>query len=126
MANLDNLTGAEQEALSKMNRALNRHFADLLDLGGSQVQSGLVHDDGEDATFQLKGNKKNLYRHWSHGQTWYCYTPWKDTRGWYWYFNYVNRQGQMELVKAVKIRKRETAKQRAYNRYARAAGKPRW
>ncbi len=125
MANLANLTDAEKEALSKANEMLNRHFADLLSLSDTRTQSGLVHDDGEDAEFALKSSQ-NLYRNWTHGRTWYCYTPWKDTRGWYWTFNYVKHGGQMELVKAVKLRKRETAKQRAYNRYAQAAGKPRW
>jgi hypothetical protein len=125
VANLDNLTDVEKQALSEMNRMLNRHFADLLNLRGAVTQSGLVYDDGTDAEFALKP-RQNLYRHWTHGQTWYCYTPWKDTRNWYWVFNYVNRGGQMELVKAVKLRKRETAKKRAYNRYAKVAGKPRW
>jgi hypothetical protein len=132
----DNMTEADKAKLSKMNAQINKMFEDILPRFPSYTRfGGLAYDDGAPVTWSLKDNQ-NLYRHWTDQKTKarYCYTPWKDTRGYYWSFVYAprgpgSRSGNPErliVTKGVKHRKRKAAKKRAYNLYAKATGKAAW
>ncbi len=65
------------------------------------------------------------YRHWEENDWMFCYTPWKDTEGWYWAWTYKpygkgSRSGNPTRWKAVgfvKFRSRKKAKKRAEDRY---------
>lgn len=123
----------EIKALEAMDRVLERVYADYLPriVDGPTTASDLKHADGQAAVFDL-GKGKNLYRYWEDAATKarYCYTPWADTRGYYWAFDYAprgkgSRSGDPEkliVVNGVRFRKRKAAKKRAEDRYNKATG----
>ncbi len=83
---------------------------------------GLKHTDGSLVKFDLKVNQ-NLFLYWDDPKIkglMYCWTPHKDTRGWYWSFIYKPKGNVLKIVQAVKFRKRKAAKQRAADRFNKA------
>lgn len=123
----------EKDGLRKMNAQINKMFEDILPrIPYYRGFGGLTYDDGKPVSWSLK-EEQNLYRFWTDEKTGarYCYTPWKDTRGYYWAFTYAprgkgSRSGDPErlvVIKGVKFRKRKLAKQRAYNRWSKSQDK---
>lgn len=121
------MTAAGRKAVEK----INEMFGDLF-VGLVRGPGGLRYSDGTPVQFDLKPGK-HTYLYYEDEATGarYCYTPWKDTRGWYWVFNYAargkgSRSGDPErlvIVKAVKLRKRKDAQKRALSRLDKATGK---
>lgn len=127
------LSDEDIEAMQRQNDALNKHFAKVFgDIFPSYTSfRGLAYDDGTAVQFNLGSDgHKNPYRYYEDENTKarYCYTPWKDTRGFYWAFTYAprgkgSRSGDPErltIVDAVKFRKRKAAKSRARARFEKA------
>lgn len=122
----------EKESINETNEALNRHFAKVFgDIFPSYTSfRGLSYDDGTPVQFDLGNDgRKKPYRYYAgENKARYCYTPWQDTRGWYWAFTYAprgkgSRSGDPErltIVDAVKFRKRKAAKSRARARFEKA------
>ena len=126
----------EKQALNKFNEALNRWSTAVLETRGVDpleayrqhnmetagrviVLEFLEYEDGTKARFERQDGR-NLYLYYEDQKrpdVWYCYTPWADTKGWYWAFD-KKKDGTIRL--AVKFRKRKAAKARAYSRYDRA------
>lgn len=132
------MTEAEKMALSKMNEALNRWAAAVLEVEGvdplkayRRSASGLRDKDGDPIRFNLRPDQ-NLYLYYEVTRgprkgTRHCYTPWKDTKGRYWAFTYKpigpgSRSGKarkFKLVDLVSFKKRKLADQRAQDRLKR-------
>jgi hypothetical protein len=124
------MSEADKAKLRKLNAGMNailqEHFAEFL----PKIRgfSGLM-DDGKPVEWDLKPGR-HLYLFYENKRTKarYCYTPWKDTKGWYWAFTYAprgkgSRSGdpdRLVVTDAVKFRKRKTAVSRAYARYCKA------
>ena len=126
----------EEKALRKFNEALNRWSSAVLEARGVDpleayrqhnrdlakslpAGSVLVYEDGTQVLFKLAAGR-NIYRYYEDRKrpgVKYCYTPWADTKDWYWAFD-KKKDGTIRL--AVKFRKRKAAKARAYSRYDRA------
>lgn len=133
----------EKKALRKMNEALNRFAETVLAVDGVDplenyrhhnqalaetiqeirpqvvVLTFLKHDDGTSARFEKRVGK-NLYRYFNHPKKkgWsFGWTPWADTKGWYWAFT-IKPDGK--VIQPVKFRKRQTAKARAVSRWEKA------
>lgn len=125
----------EKKALNKMNEALNRWANSVLEIEGvdplaayrryneklaREIGTGtgeyLAYANGDIVQFERKPGR-NTYRFYQ-GQKGirYCWTPWADTKGWYWAFNIV--KGSIRA--AVKFRKRKTATARALSRWEKA------
>lgn len=115
----------ERKAVEKINEIFGDIFVGLPSPGG------LKYADGTPVQFDLAPNK-NTYLYYGHKASGarYCYTPWKDTRGWYWAFDYAprgkgSRSGDPErlvIVNAVKFRKRKAAQKRALARFEKVGG----
>jgi len=83
---------------------------------------------GTGIEFKLKPDQ-NGYIYWEVGQTMFCYTPHKCTKGWYYAFQYVpngpgartGKAKRWKLQGLVKFRKRKLAKARAYERLEKAS-----
>jgi hypothetical protein len=120
------LTEAQRRDLRRLERYLGRHFPDLLPHINRTAAGGLRYADGTLVQFDVPDNR-NVYRYYEDARTGarYAYTPWRDTRGWYWAFDYAPagkgaRSGdpeRLEVKNAVKFRKRKAAKARALRRY---------
>ena len=117
---MSRFTDEERQSINEQNEELNQAFAKLFgDVFPSYRQFlGLAYGDGTAVRFEVDSGK-NLYRYYAHPTTEkeYCWTPWKDTRGWYWAFNYVPKGNKLLVKDAVKFRKRKAAKQRATDRF---------
>lgn len=116
------MNAAEQYALDQANKIMAQMMA--------RAQGALCYEDGTPVEFNLKPGR-HMYLFYEDRRTdiMYAYTPWKDTRGWYWVFNYVPKESdesgettRWTIKKAVKLRKRKTAAGRALARFEKATG----
>ena len=133
-----NMTEAEKKALSAMNRALSMTALSIFNVSGevpfwakpepvgrrgTSYIDWLRHDDGNRAAFNLKaGQHSYLYYDNKKGTKRFCYTPWKDTKGFYWYWTDTIKKTKAggaywKESAVVKVRKRKTARARAYSRF---------
>ena len=117
---MSRFTDEESQAISKQSEALDQAFAKIFGEVFARYRQfrGLTYSDGTAVRFQVDEGK-NLYRYYQHPTTEkeYCWTPWKDTKGWYWAFNYVPKGNKFLVRDGVKFRKRKAAKQRAVDRF---------
>lgn len=128
------LPEADKAAISALNEYLNEKVATLF----PAADPGLVYaphfkyEDDTSAEFRLKdGQNWYIYFEDKRTKAMYCYTPWADTRGWYWCFDYAPRgkgsrsgdPSRWMIKNPVKFRKRKAARARAKARYRKATGK---
>ena len=117
---MSRFTDEESQAISEQSEALDQAFAKIFgEVFSDHTQlRGLTQKDGSPVRFNVEAGK-NLYRYFAHPTTdkEYCWTPWKDTNGWYWAFNYVPKGNRLLVRDGVKFRKRKAAKQRATDRF---------
>ena len=103
----------EQYAMDKANEIMAKMMA--------KAQGALCYEDGTLVDFDLKpGRHMYLYYEDKRTDILYAYTPWKDTRGWYWVFNYVpiefddsGETTRWTIKQAVRLRKRKAVAARA-------------
>lgn len=125
------MSDVEKKALSEMNRILNEHMNNVLmprarTYGQGDVYTvlgGFNDPDNEPVVFQLKTNRHPYNFYEGPDNSRYCFTPWKDIKGWYWTFNFraVRNKATGALVnfvleKPIRFRKRKLAKARAEKR----------
>lgn len=125
------MTEAEKKALSKMNQRLNEYssglwghmFGEAPPAGKTRTLMPFKDPDGDTVVLELKRGQR-AYRYYEDGdKNQYCYTPWKDTKGWYWCFDYraiydrkTKQIDHFKLEKPVRFRQRKLATQRAEKR----------
>ena len=121
--------------MNKLNKFMDRFWDQYMrdnyagELAGLVNAPGLHYEDDQPVQFDLHEGR-SLYRFYEDEKTLarYCYTPWKDTLGWYWAFDYAprgvgSRSGDPErliVTRDVKFRKRKAAKKRALDRFKKA------
>ncbi|KKM95292.1 hypothetical protein LCGC14_1189680 [marine sediment metagenome] len=97
------------------NPAVQELLADMLGYDNGRGGDTILElQDGTQIRWQLKDNQTE-YTYWQKGKKIFAYTPWKDTKGWYWSFTWRDRDRYPRKVR--KHRKRKDAKKRAYKMY---------
>lgn len=128
---LNDMSDVEKKALSEMNRILNERLNDVLmprartyGQGDTfEVLGGFNDPEGDEVFWQLKPGRHPYNYYEGNDKSRYCFTPWKDSKGWYWAFNFqavknkaTGRIVNYRLEKQVRFRKRKLAKARAEKR----------
>ena len=81
-------------------------------------------------TAELSDSQRS-YRYYRHEGRMFCYTPWKDTEGWYWAWDYkpigkgarTGNPSRWKGINPVKFRTRKKAMKRAEDRYSKFSNK---
>ena len=140
MTDKQRFTEAEKKSMTAMNDILNQVARNIFEASGEDFLGnvglrqqgstvrGLYDKDGRQVVIPLKQGWQHKHTAlWYEGETGrrHAYTPWKDTKGRYWAFDYVpkgkgSRSGHPErwsVRSEVSFTTRKAAKARALKRY---------
>jgi hypothetical protein len=97
----------------------NDFMTDLFRSAGLHLPGTHLDPEGDPVEFVFHEKQVNLYRYYrgKRGKM-HCYSVAKDTKGWYWSWDYVPKKGTkvIEVKNAVRHRKKRAAISRALSR----------
>ena len=125
------MSDKDKAALSEINRRLNEHANEVLfprartyGKGDTiEVPGGFDDPDGDPVVWILKPGRHPYNYYEGSDKTRYAFSPWKDSKGWYWAWNFqavynkaTGRIVNYTFEKQIRFRKRKLAKARAEKR----------